>query len=48
VINLDLEVVNRDSSIRVNGSIHSETEDIFGRLERWSDFKFSEEGLFLF
>jgi hypothetical protein len=48
VVNLNLEVVNRDSSIRVNGSIHSETEDIFSRLERWLNFKFSEEGLFLF
>jgi hypothetical protein len=40
--------VNRDSSVRVNGSFHSEAEDIFDRLERGSDFEFSEERLLLF
>ena len=47
MVDLELEVVNGDSSIRINGSIHSETEDIFTRLKRGSDFEFSKERLFL-
>jgi hypothetical protein len=48
MVHFKLEVVNRDSSIRVNGSIHSKAEDIFDRLERGFDFEFSKERLFLF
>ena len=47
MVEFELEVVNRDSSVRVNGSFHSEAEDIFHRLERGSDAKFSEERLLL-
>jgi hypothetical protein len=43
MVNLELEVVNRDSSIRVDGSVHSKAEDIFERLERGFDLKGSEE-----
>jgi len=42
-VHFELEVVNRDFSIGVSGSIHTKAEDIFHRLERWSDFKFSKE-----
>ena len=38
-----LHVVDRDSSVRIDGSIHSETEDIFSRLERGLDLEFSKE-----
>jgi hypothetical protein len=38
-----LEVVDRDSSIRVDSSFHSETEDIFDRLIRGFGLKGSEE-----
>jgi hypothetical protein len=41
-INLEEEVVKRDSSVRINGSIDSETEDIFGGLIGRADFKLSE------
>ena len=37
------EVLDRDFSIRVDGSVHSKTEDIFGRLIRGFDWKCSEE-----
>ena len=40
--------MHRDSSVWVNGSIYSEAEDIFDRLERRSDFKFSKERPLLF
>jgi len=43
VVDFELEVVNRDSSIRINGSIHSKTEDIFDGLIRGFDLKGSEE-----
>jgi len=29
MVDLQLEVVDRDSSVRVNGSVHSKAEDIF-------------------
>jgi hypothetical protein len=48
MVHFKLEVVNRDSSVGVNGSIHSKAEDIFYRLERGFNFEFSEERLFLF
>jgi hypothetical protein len=38
-----LEVVDRDSSIRVDSSVHSKAEDIFDRLIRGFDLKGSEE-----
>jgi hypothetical protein len=47
MIDLELEVVDRDSSIRVTGSVHSEAEDIFDRLIRGFDCEFSEERLIL-
>ena len=42
-VDFELKRVDRDFSVRVYGSIHSEAEDIFCRLERGRDFKFSEE-----
>src|SRR5512139_2824351 len=48
MVDFKLQVVNRDSSVRVNGSFHSEADDIFYRLERGSDAKLSEERLLLF
>lgn len=38
-----MEIVDRDSSIRVNSSIHSKAEDIFDRFKRGFDLKGSEE-----
>jgi hypothetical protein len=43
-----LEVVNRDSSIGIDGSVHSKAEDIFHRLVRGFDLKCSEERTFFF
>jgi len=43
-----LEVVDRDSSISVDGSVHSEAEDIFDRFIRGFDLKGSEERAFFF
>ena len=48
MVDLQLEVVDGDSSIRINGSVHSKAEDIFYRLIRRFDLKCSEEGLFFF
>ncbi len=48
MVDFNGQVVNRDSSVRVNSSFHPEAKDIFYRLERGSDFKFSEERLFFF
>ncbi len=48
MIDLELEVVDRDSSVRINGSVHSEAEDILHRLIRGVDREFSEERLILF
>ena len=48
MVHFKLEVVNRDSSVGVNGSIHSKAEDIFRRLERGFDFEFSKERPLLF
>ena len=48
MVDLQLEVVDGDSSIRVDGSVHSKTEDIFGRLIRGFDLKCSEERKFFF
>ena len=36
------KVVNGDSSISINGSVHSEAEDIFYRLIRGFDCELSE------
>ena len=46
MVDLELEVVDRDSSVRVNSSIHSKAEDIFDRLIRGFDSKGSEERTF--
>ena len=48
MVDLQLEVVDRDSSVRINGSVHSEAENILYRLIRGFDCEFSEEGLILF
>jgi hypothetical protein len=46
MVHFELEVVDRDSSVRINGSVHSEAEDILYRLIRGVDREFSEERLF--
>jgi hypothetical protein len=43
MIELELEVVDRDSSIRVDGSVHPKAEDIFDRFIRGFDLKGSKE-----
>jgi hypothetical protein len=43
-----LKVVDRDFSVGINSSIHSEAEDILHRLIRGFDCEFSEERLFSF
>ncbi len=48
MVDLQLEVVDGDSSIRVDGSVHSKAEDIFHRLIRGFDLKCSEERGFFF
>jgi len=48
MVELQLEVVDRDFSIRVDGSVHSEAEDIFHGLIRVFDLKSSEERPFFF
>jgi hypothetical protein len=47
-VDLELEMANRNFSVRIGSSIRSETEDIFRWLEGRSDCKFSKERLFLF
>ena len=47
VIDFELEVIEGDPSIRINGSIDSEAENVFYRLERGSYGEFSKERLFL-
>jgi hypothetical protein len=42
MVHFELEVVDRDSSVRIDGSVHAEAEDIFHRLIRRFDCKFSE------
>jgi len=46
MIEFQLEVVDRDSSVRVNSSVYSKAEDIFDRLVRGFDLKGSEERAF--
>jgi hypothetical protein len=41
-----LEVVDRDSSVGVDGSVHSKAEDIFDRFIRGFDLKGSKERAF--
>jgi hypothetical protein len=48
MIYLQLEVVDGDSSVRADGSVHSKAEDIFHRLIRGCDSKFSEQELIFF
>ena len=48
MVYLQWEVVDGDSSVRVNGSVHSKAEDIFHRLIRGFDLKCSEERTFFF
>jgi hypothetical protein len=47
MVHLKEKVVDRDSSIRINGSVHSEAEDILHRLIRGFDGELSEERLVL-
>ncbi len=42
-VDFELQRAHRDLPIRINDSIHSEAEDILGRLERGRDFEFSKE-----
>jgi hypothetical protein len=42
MVHFKWKVVNGDSSVRINGSVHSEAEDIFNGLIRGFDCKFSE------
>lgn len=46
MVDLQLKVVDRDSSVRVNRSVDSQAEDIFNRLVRGFDLKGSEERTF--
>lgn len=48
MIHFELVVNDGDFSIRVNGSVHLETEDILWGLIRGFDDKFPEEGSFFF
>ena len=48
MVDLELKVVERDSSVRINGSVHSKAEDIFNRLVRGFNLKGSEERAFFF
>ena len=48
MVDLQLEVVDRYFSIRVDGSVDSEAEDIFYGLIRGFDGKLSEERFLLF
>ncbi len=48
MVHFTWKVVNGDSSVRINGSVHSEAEDIFDGLIRGFDCEFSEERLILF
>ena len=43
MVDFKLEVMDRDSSVRINRSVHSEAEDIFWGLIRGFDGKFSEK-----
>ena len=46
-VDFKLQRIDRNLSIRVNGSIHSEAKDIFGGLEGGRDFELPEERAFL-
>jgi len=48
MVDFELEVVERDSSVRINRSVHSEAKDILHGLIRGFDPEFSEERLFVF
>ena len=43
MVHFEWAVVDRDSSVRVDGSVHAEAKDIFGGLIRGFDSKFSEK-----
>ena len=42
-VDFELYMVDRDPSVRIYGSVHSEAEDIFYGLERGDDLEFSKE-----
>jgi hypothetical protein len=48
MVEFELEVVDRDFSVRINSSVRSEAEDILYGLIRGFDRKFSEERLSFF
>ncbi len=43
MIDFKLEIIDRDSSVRINRSVHSEAKDMFWGLIGGVDGKFSEE-----
>jgi hypothetical protein len=42
MVDFEEKVVNGDSSVRIDGSVHAEAEDIFYRLIRRFDYELSE------
>jgi hypothetical protein len=42
MVHFELEVVDRDSSVRIDSSVHSKAEDILYGLIRGFNCKFSE------
>ncbi len=48
MVHFQVEVVDRDSSVGINGSVHSEAKDILYGLIRGFEGEFSEERLILF
>jgi hypothetical protein len=47
IVHLELEVVNGYSSVGINGSLHSQLEDILHRLKRWSHLKVPKQRFLL-
>jgi hypothetical protein len=43
MIDFQLKIIDRDSSVRINRSVYSEAKDIFWGLIRRLDSKFSEK-----
>ena len=42
---VELEVVQRDSAIRIRGALNAKAEQILGRLEGWREDEGAEQGL---
>ncbi len=47
VAEFDFDIVDRDRAISVNRSVHTDTKDVFGGLERRGDLELAEEVSFL-